>query len=114
MRKGLPLLFYVNRVGAVGTARVENWYLDEPENLCGHFHEMAQFDPEDVKEHAAGSGPRAGKVLAIRFRWYRPLARVVPLDEIRQMDSGFNPQRTRSIAPRLLQSIVSAGAGTEP
>jgi len=113
LRKGLPLLFYVNRLGAVGTARVENWYLDAPEDLFDQLDEMAQFDLDDVKEHAARSGPKTGKVLAIRFQWYRPLSRVVPLEEIREMDDSFNPQRTLTLAPRLFQSIVAAGAGPD-
>jgi len=112
LRKGLPLLFYVNRLGAVGTARVGNWYLDEPQRLYDQLDGMSQFDLEDIKEHSARSGPKTGKVLVIRFQWYRPLSRVVPLDEIREMDVSFNPQRTLTLAPRLFQSIVSAGTCT--
>ena len=33
MRRGLPLLIYVNTMGTVGCGRVEDWYLDEPTNL---------------------------------------------------------------------------------
>jgi len=109
MRKGLPLLFYVNKIGAVGAARVENWYLDEPKNLYNQLDDMSRFDPEDVKEHAAGSGPRAGKVLAIRFQWYRPFSRPVALEEIRSLDDSFNPQRTRLVSSKLYQAILTAG-----
>lgn len=109
MRKGLPLLFYVNKIGAVGAARVEDWYLDEPKSLYNQLDDMSRFDPEDVREHAAGSGPRAGKVLAIRFQWYRPFSRAVSLDEIRALDGEFNPQRTRLVSSRLYQAILTAG-----
>jgi N-acetylglutamate synthase-like GNAT family acetyltransferase len=110
MRRGLPLLFYINRVGAVGTGRVEDWHLDEPKNLYSNIDEMGFFDPEDVKEHAATSGPRMGKVMVIRFHWYKPLKRAVSLEEIRRMDDNFNPQRTRTLSWDLFQSIVSAGS----
>jgi len=109
MRRGLPCLFYVNRIGAVGTGRVENWYLDEPKDLYNTIDQMSSFNPEDVREHAAVSGPQAGKVLVIRFRWYRPLRRAVSLDEIRSLSGSFNPQRTRSLSTPLFQSIVALG-----
>ena len=109
MRRGLPLLFYVNRMGAVGTARVEDWYLDEPKNLYNNLDEMGYFDPQDVKEHVASSGPNADKVLVIRFKWYKSLKRVLALEEIRGIDEGFNPQSSRYMSSTLFQSIVVAG-----
>lgn len=110
MRKGLPVLLYVNRMGAVGTARLEDWYLDEPGNVCRSLDEAFPYDPKDVKEHAALSGPHAGKVMVIRFLWYKPLKRVVSFDEIRALDEKFNPQRTRFLHSGLFQSIVTAGS----
>lgn len=109
IRRGLPLMFYVNRVGAVGVGRVEDWYLDEPKNLYNNLDEMSYFDPEDVKEQAAVSGPRAGKVLLIRFQWYKPFKRAVSLEEIRGIDGTFNPQRARSLPRSLFRAIVAAG-----
>jgi hypothetical protein len=109
IRRGLPLVFYVNGLGAVGAARVEEWYLDEPRNLYNELDEMSFFDPEDVKEQAAGLGPTAGKVLVIRFRWYKPLKRVVAFEEIRGMDDHFNPQRARTVSAKLFESILAAG-----
>ncbi len=109
MRRGLPVLFYVNRVGAVGTGRVEDWYLDEPKDLYNNIEEMGYFDPEDVREHVATTGPSAGKVLVIRFQWYRPFKRPVPLEEIRGVDKTFNPQRARSVSSVLFDSIGDSG-----
>jgi hypothetical protein len=110
IRRGLPLLFYINRVGAVGTARVDDWHLDEPKNLFNNIDDMAFFDPEDVKEHAATTGPQSGKVMVIRYRWYQTLNRIVSIDEIRRMDDNFNPQRTRSLSPELYKNIVKIGS----
>jgi hypothetical protein len=109
IRKGLPILFYVNRMGAVGSGRIEEWYLDEPKNLYNKIDEMGYFDPEDVKEYAASSGPKSGKVMVIRFAWYRPLKRTVPLEEIRTIDDSFNPQRTRSLSSESFKAIIIAG-----
>ncbi|MDQ7784088.1 MAG: hypothetical protein RDU20_14485 [Desulfomonilaceae bacterium] len=109
VRKGLPILFYVNRVGVVGSGRVEHWYLDEPRNLYNQLDEMGFYDPEDVKECAASSGPSAGKVLVIRFHWYRPLRRPVALEQLRELDVTFNPQRTRALSTDLFDSILAAG-----
>jgi len=112
LRKGLPLLLYVNRIGVVGTGRVEDWYLDEPKNLYNTIDDMVYFDPEDVKETAAASGSEAGKVLVIRFNWYRALRRPVTLEEIRRLEDDFNPQRTRALSEALFQAVVAAGGGT--
>jgi hypothetical protein len=112
IRKGLPLLFYVNRIGAVGAGRVEDWYLDEPKNLHNRIEEMGYFDPEDFKEQVATSGNKVGKVLVIRFHWYKALKRSVTLEEIRKMDENFNPQRARTLSAGLFQSILSAGGAT--
>jgi hypothetical protein len=109
LRKGLPLLFYVNGTGVVGAARVEDWDLDEPENLCTKSDQLSTSDLEELRDHCAGSGALAGKVLVIRFQWYRPFRKTVSLDEIRTMDEGFNPQRTRTLSQQLFQSILLSG-----
>jgi hypothetical protein len=109
VRRGLPVLFYVNRVGVVGSGRVEHWYLDKPRNLYNQLDEMGFYDPEDVKECAASSGPSAGKVLVIRFHWYRSLKRPVTLERLRELDGTFNPQRTRALSADLFESILAAG-----
>ncbi len=111
VRRGLPVVFYVNRVGVVGSGRVEHWYLDEPRNLYNQLDEMGFYDPEDVKECAASSGPSAGKVLVIRFHWYRPLRRPVTLERLRELDGTFNPQRTRALSADLFDAILAAGNG---
>ncbi len=107
IRKGLPLLFYVNKVGAVGTGRVKDWYLDEPENLYNLVDDMGRIDPEDVREHVGTSGANEGKVLVIRFHWYRPLKRVMTLEQIRGLSRSFNPQRTHSVSTKLFDEMLS-------
>lgn len=109
VRRGLPVLFYVNRVGVVGSSRVEHWYLDEPRNLYNQLDEMGFYDPEDVKECAASSGPSQGKVLVIRFHWYKPFKRPVTLERLRELDGTFNPQRTRALSIEMYESIIAAG-----
>ena len=109
VRKGLPLLFYVNRVGAVGTARVGNSHLEDPEYVASHLEEMGFFDAEAGTGETANKGPKIGKVLVVHFQWYRPLIRSVTLEEIRNMDEHFNPQRSRFISCSLFDSIIAAG-----
>ncbi|MCX5861796.1 MAG: hypothetical protein NTW27_06705 [Deltaproteobacteria bacterium] len=109
VRKGLPLLFYVNGAGAVGSGRVEDWDLDKPENLCSKSDQLDNSDLEALREHAAGSGSMAGKVLVIRFDWYRPFKKTVMFEEIRKMDEGFNPQHTRALSRKLFQLILERG-----
>ncbi len=113
MRKGLPILFYVNRVGAVGYARTLDWYLEDAKNLQGDSVPAAALDSREMTEYVAPAGPRSGKVLVVRFHWHRPMRRAVSLDEIRRMDPSFNPQRTRHISRSLFQSILASGNAVE-
>lgn len=109
LRKGLSVLFYVNRVGAVGTARIEDWALDDAEVLHDTLIKGGWLDHWDPREKATALEARSGKVLAIRFQWYQPLKRAVTLEQIRRMDRTFNPQRLRSLSPKLFESIVACG-----
>jgi hypothetical protein len=114
MRKGLPILFYVNRVGAVGHARTLDWYMEDASNLQGDTVPLDALDSREMTEQTASAGSKSGKVLAVRFHWYTPMRRAVGLDEIRRMDHSFNPQRTRHISRGLFQSILASGNTAEP
>jgi hypothetical protein len=105
IRKGLSMLFYVNRIGAVGHARVGDWYMEDVKKLGHALHDVNEQDGADTGE----PHPKSGNALVIRFHWYRAFKRPVKLDEIREMDDNFNPQHSRTIAPKLFRSILSRG-----
>ena len=110
IRKGLSMLFYVNRIGAVGHARVEDWYQEDLNKLGDDLRQTGAEDMDDTGVSSIGGAPqKSGKALVIKFRWYRPFKRPVKLDEIREMDDTFNPQHSRTIAPKLFRSILSRG-----
>lgn len=109
VRKGLPLLFYINRVGAVGTARVDEWVLEDARSLLRALREKGWTGDGELTKNSAISWPKSGKVLAVKFHWYQPLKRPVRLEEIRALDRAFSPQRVRCLTSDLFQSIVSAG-----
>ncbi|MGC8908842.1 MAG: hypothetical protein ACP5M0_15580 [Desulfomonilaceae bacterium] len=111
IRKGLPLLFYVHKIGAVGWARVDDWDVDEPARLCRTFPRSEEWDPADIDAHAAASGPLAGKALAVRFHWFKPFTRAVSFDQMRAMDPTFHPQRARTLSPELFHAVLQAGRG---
>lgn len=110
IRKGLPFLFYVNKIGVVGAAKVEDAYLDEPDNVCRKLQEIGEIDSQDVHEQAATAGPRMGMVQVITYQWYQAFSKAVSLEEIRGIDPSFNPQRTRLVSSRLFDAIVARGA----
>jgi hypothetical protein len=109
LRKGLPMLFYVNRLGAVATARIDEWMVDSPDAIYEKIMDMSRFDPEDVRSQVAKSGKNKGKALVIRYRWYKPFKRVVPLSEIKRFDDKFNPHRSRVLSADLFSKIERAG-----
>jgi len=109
IRKGLPLLFYVHRIGAVGWARVDDWDLDDPDSFYQKSPQSEEWDPHELVLHSASSGPMAGKLLAVRFHWFRPFKRAVSLDRMKALDKSFHPQRTRIVSPQLFSAVLEAG-----
>ena len=110
IRKGLSMLFYVNRIGAVGNARVGDWYMEDVKKLGDDFPHVSDQDIGDPGvPPTGGPPPKSGNALVIKFHWYRAFKRPVRLDEIREMDDNFNPQHSRTIAPKLFRSILSRG-----
>lgn len=110
MRRGLPVLFYVNKMGAVGSGRVEDWRLDEPDRALNAFGRMNSAEQLEIRNGMPGPHAKTGKVLCIRYEWYKPFKKIIPFDEIRRMDENFNPQRTRTLSAGAYQSILEAGA----
>ena len=109
LRKGLPVLFYVNRVGAVGTARAEDLSLEDPANVDDALNGLELPSANGNKRQVPNGEQKIGKVLVVRFKWYRPLRKTVPLEEIRLLDEKFNPQRMRAVPNRLYESILDRG-----
>lgn len=109
IRRGLPVLFYVNSVGAVGKARISDWSFEDPAALCKALYSDEKFDLEHVRGHAGVSGPRSGKVLVLRYEYYKVFRRPVQLDQMKALDKDFNPQRQRSISWDFFQTISRIG-----
>ncbi len=109
IRKGLSMLFYVNRIGVVGHARVVDWRFEEVADLGNGLNHTSNPDIGDVEGQANAQSAKSGKALVVKFHWYRSLKRPVRLDEIRELDDNFNPQHSRSITPKLFRSILSRG-----
>jgi len=107
-RRGLPVLFYVGRIGAVGVARVKDSTVCIQEALPAKLSALEGPADEDLMD-AAKQKHRTGKALAVRFQWYRPLCTAVPLEKIRALDAAFNPQRARSVTASLFEAIVREG-----
>ena len=110
IRPGLPVLFYVNSVGAVGEARISSWSFEDPGTLCRALYSDEKFDLEHIREHAGLSGPRAGKVLVLRYEFYKVFRRPVQLDQMKAHDKDFNPQRQRSIYWDFFEAVSRTGA----
>lgn len=110
IRKGLSMLFYVNRIGAVGHARVGDWYMEDVKKLGDDMPHVSEQEIDDTgAPPTGGTPPKSGNALVIKFHWYRAFKRPVKLDEIREMDDNFNPQHSRTIAPKLFRLILSRG-----
>lgn len=97
----------------MGSARVDDWELDEPAGLCNKFRQSQEWDAAEMADHCATSGPLAGKMLAVRFHWFRPFKRAVSFERMRMMDESFHPQRTRTIPPELFRNVVEAGGAPQ-
>jgi hypothetical protein len=111
IRKGLPILFYVNGIGAVGQARIGSWTFEDPRNLCKALYDDEKYDLDHVREHVGLTGPKKGKTLVLSYEYYRVFKRPVSLEAMKVSDNDFNPQRQRSISYEFFKSIC--GIGTE-
>lgn len=110
IRKGLSMLFYVNRIGAVGNARIGDWRMEDVKKLGDDLPHVSGQDIGDTGiPPAGGPPPKSENALVITFDWYRAFKRPVKLDEIREMDDNFNPQHSRTITPKLFRSILARG-----
>ncbi|MGC8658990.1 MAG: hypothetical protein ACP5U1_07945 [Desulfomonilaceae bacterium] len=109
IRRGLPVLFYVNGVGAVGEARIASWSYEKPKNAYNLLSSDEKYDLDHIREHAGQSGPKAGKVLLLWYRYYRVFKRAVELDQMKRQNNYFKPQRLRSISYDFFDAITEFG-----
>jgi hypothetical protein len=114
VRKGLPLMFYLNRVGAVGTARVDDWMLEDARAMQQRLLDRGWLRDGQIALPEGPSWAKSGKLLAVRFHWYRPLKRPVRLEEIRALDRTFSPQRVRCLTADVFHAIVAAAGKPQP
>lgn len=105
LRRGLPILFYVNGLGAVGEARIMDWAVEAVSNLDKKIENYPGIEIDDLDAKAIKGGAKVSQILRIRFNYYRAFHRVISFDEIRNLDVSFNPQRRRFVSNELFESI---------
>ncbi len=108
LRKGLPILFYVNGQGAVGEARIIDWAVETVSNLIQNIDDYPGIEIGDVDPKTMKVGSRLSQILKIRFNYYKAFQRVVSFEEIRTLEASFNPQRRRFVSNQLFESISSS------
>ncbi len=107
LRKGLPLLFYVNGLGAVGEARVVDWMIESGSNFDRIIDKFPAVAIDDLDTGEIKSGSKFSQLLKISFNFYRSFPKAISFEKIRSLDPGFNPQRRRHISDELFESITS-------
>lgn len=105
LRKGLPVLFYVNGVGAVGEARMVDWTVETVSDILQNLDNYPGIEIGDVDPKSSKIGPRLLQILKITFNYYKAFHRAIPLEEIRSLEASFNPQRRRFVSNELFESI---------
>lgn len=102
LRRGLPILFYVNGVGAIGEARIVDWQIETVSNLSRNLESFPGIIIEDLDQIE----PKSAQVLKINFNYYKGFPRTLSFEEIKSLDSNFNPQRRRFVPNDLFESIL--------
>lgn len=102
LRRGSPVFFYetqrrsgVSRL--IGEAKLIEWAVDEPMELFARFGSLGVYTLGTLEEIASSKGRHAGKVLALRFDWYREAERELDIGVIRSIVSRYNPITARRI-----------------
>ncbi len=107
LRKGLPILFYVNGHGAAGEARIIDWAVETVSDLIQKIDDYPGIEIGDIDTKTAKAGSRVSQILKIRFSYYKAFSRLISFEEIRTLESSFNPQRRRFVSNQLFESISS-------
>ncbi len=110
LRKGLPVLFYVNRLGAVGEARIIDWSIETVSNLFRNIENFPGIQPDDVDLLETKTCSKITQVLKITYNYYRSFNRIISYEDIRAIDPSFNPQRRRFISNDIFESISALGS----
>ena len=108
LRQGLPVLFYVNGVGAVGEARIVGWTVETVSDILQNLDNYPGIEAGDVDPKSTKVGPKLLQILKIRYNYYRAFHRAIPFEEIRSLEASFNPQRRRFVSNELFELISSA------
>lgn len=106
LRKGLPILFYVNGLGAAGEARIVDWETKTVSNLEKQLDDFPGIGLEDLDIKTARSACKPSLILKIKFNCYKSFHRVISFEEIKKIDASFNPQRRRFVSNSLFDSII--------
>lgn len=113
LRKGLPVLFYVNRLGAVGEARIIDWSIETVSNLFRNIENFPGIQPDDVDLLETKTCSKTTQVLKITYNYYKSFNRVISYEDIKAIDPSFNPQRRRFISNDMFESISALGSQSE-
>ena len=107
LRKGLPILFYVNGHGAAGEARIIDWAVETVSNLIQKIDDYPGIEIGDIDPKVSKTGSKVSQILKVRFSYYKAFSRIISFEEIRTLEPSFNPQRRRFVSNELFESISS-------
>lgn len=107
INRGARIFFYVTDPESAirGTAIITDYTIGTPKDCFALYGTKGVFSYDDIVDHV---GER-GEVLAISFDWYEEFARPVPLTEIRQIYSGFNPISANVISSTIAHAVMQRG-----
>jgi hypothetical protein len=102
LRRGSPLFFYETqrRSGAsrlIGEAKLIEHAVDEPRELFATFGNLGVYTLDRLAATAPRKGKDAGKVLALKFDWYREVEQELNLEAIRKILPRYSPRTARPI-----------------
>jgi hypothetical protein len=82
----------------IGEAKLDEWRVDEPREMFAAYGNLGVFTLEDLETTARGAqGLEQGKVLGLKFDWYREFAEPMFLRNVKMIIPTYNPITARSI-----------------
>ncbi len=99
---GSPIFFYETRRRTgksrmIGAAKLVSLEVDDPATLFGRLGGLGVYTARQVADTAPVRGRNAGKVLALRFDWYREAQRQLGAEQVRRAVRDFIPRTARLI-----------------
>jgi ribosomal protein S18 acetylase RimI-like enzyme/predicted transcriptional regulator len=108
---GAPILFYISSPHSMiaGMGYIIERNIASPEDLFHKFGDLGIYKKADIQNHIKKSGRNSGCAMALKFAWWVPFPKPIPLSSFGQFGINGAPQHMQSISYQQYENIMKEG-----